>query len=66
MVDLVEMVFQSPLIALLHITTLVVAVEWVLLKHYIKQVMVEKVVPVVEVVDQVAVELRVQMEEMLV
>tara|TARA_R100000030_G_scaffold92189_1_gene77681 strand:+ start:677 stop:1102 length:426 start_codon:yes stop_codon:yes gene_type:complete len=65
-VDLVEMVFQSLWTAPLLITTLVVAVEWVLLKQHMKQVMVDKVVPVVAVVDQVAVELQVQMEEMLV
>tara|TARA_Y100000813_G_C24051026_1_gene299238 strand:- start:184 stop:324 length:141 start_codon:yes stop_codon:yes gene_type:complete len=46
----------------------VVAVEWVPLKviQHMRQVMVDKVVLVVAVVDQLAVELQVQMEEVLV
>ena len=64
--DLVEMVFQSPLTAPLLITTQAAAVEWVPLKQRMKQVMVDKVVPVAAVVDQVAVELQVLMEELLV
>mgnify|MGYP003116762634 CR=1 FL=1 len=64
--DLVEMVFQFLWIVPLLITTLAAAVEWVPLKHHMKQVMVDKVVPVAAVVDQVAVELQVQMEELLV
>ena len=43
-VDLVEMVFQFQLIALLHISMLVVVVEWLPQKDQRQQVMVDRVV----------------------
>jgi hypothetical protein len=65
-VDLVEMVFQFRLIALLHIFMLVVVVEWVPQKPHMKQVMVDKVALAEAVVDLVEEEQQVQMEELLV
>jgi hypothetical protein len=65
-VDLVEMVFQFQLIALLHISMLVVVVEWLPQKDQRQQVMVDRVVLEEVVVDPVEGVLPVQMEEMLV